>query len=489
MSLTIDVLDCRYTVPPGVAQEATERLDRAAAMHLSSALANPPEPLPGDDGALCFIERMELDTTVDVQTDAHGLGRRWADALWTAISRRIRSGEGVAIFRTRSAWIAEFILDRLGGAETAFYHEELARGGGASADQVVSALVADGDAGRDALIEIHAAGRLDALLAFLGPAQIEAIVARCLLPPSPDVFSSETIRRWAAAIRAVARSLPFAVSGRDDADTLVLYLEVLRASPSLGPDVNLARFIARLVSVANDSCGAADHGGERRRGAGDTLGGAADRVIATLNHVLTPTSAAALIGSIVPTASAEQPFATEHAGVFFLACSDIRLDLDPLLRFLVLQQCLGGENSERTLADRGVAALAGLAAPPRLEWLAEQLGRCTVPDVDAPADPWRTLASPGAPLERFPAVDRFLSPISGRLVDAFARRLGAFSESTPAYLHRTFLAGRGVVSVAAKTISVRFTVCPMRVILRMAGFGGGPLAVPWLDATLELDLD
>ena len=103
MSLAIHHLDCRYVVPRNgePEQRVRARLDHAATTEMPSALQRRVDD--GDaSGALCFIERMEIDTFIDVRANDYGLAQRWADSLWTAVVRRVRGGDGVIVFPRRA---------------------------------------------------------------------------------------------------------------------------------------------------------------------------------------------------------------------------------------------------------------------------------------------------------------------------------------------------------------------------------------------------
>jgi len=72
----------------------------------------------------------------------------------------------------------------------------------------------------------------------------------------------------------------------------------------------------------------------------------------------------------------------------------------------------------------------------------------------------------------------------------FRQRLGAFSESSNEYIHRNLVRCRGSVALSPARMSVRFLICPLRVVLRMAGFNSAPLEMPWAgNRLLEIDLD
>ncbi len=457
MSLAIHHLDCRYTVPRNgePEQRVRERLDRAATNELPNALRRSAQA--GDaDGALCFIERIEIDTILDTNANDYNLAQRWAESLWAAVARRLRNGERVIVFRRRSDYVSAFVLDLVdGAAEQVWYYRELLTAGLTAPDQAMRALTADIDAGREALIEIHRQNRLREVLRWLGESRVEAVVAACLVPSSPDFVPAGAPRRWLEAIRRQR----FVPSGHAAADTAMLYLQVLRDAPELGPDVNLGRFVAAVLALARIDGLAPllrnDVEWDCIRPRLATVAQA--RFLRTLLQTVPPADVAAVIEELKskPEQSSGRMFETEHAGVFLLASSVLDLEVAEdsdewrALLFFTLTRALGRRD------DATIAAFCGL-------------GR--------------------APDERFD--DELLAPVASRLLRHFARRLGAFDGSSAAYLYRTFLRGDGVVTLSEKRIAVRFLTCPMRVILRMAGFGSEPLPLPWAaGARLELDLD
>jgi hypothetical protein len=514
MSLAIHHLDCHYVTPRGGPSEAVvrSRLDAVATNYLAPALRDRTEPLPGEDEALYFIEHMTVDAAVDAQRDDHGLAQSWAEALWKGLSRRLCGADGVVIFRDRAEYIVQFLLDLIaGGAESVWYYRELLEPPGLPlAQRATRVLTEDADTGRDAIVHMHQRGRLQDLLNLLGEAGSHEVISRCILPLSPDVFSAASFRRWMKALREVLVMGRAAPSGRPAQDTLLLYLELLAAWPDLGPDVNLARFLSHMIALSQ-SCGRlpalsqALHQGDwqRIRPCLESAGQA--RFLASLMEAVPSREISSLIEQLQPAAigSMERSFLTDHAGIFLLAHPALEVDVNRRLAplagygadahlpiFLVALQCLGAPNVSATCADPGIAAFAGLSAPASPDLVATALSTWDLPALPSTEEEsWFTLAKPGGPLESFNQADEFLRPASRDLFESFVRRLGAFSASSPAYVYRNFLQGRGMVSISPGRVSVRFLTCPMRTVLRMAGFGNDSVAIPWANAVLELDLE
>jgi hypothetical protein len=204
------------------------------------------------------------------------------------------------------------------------------------------------------------------------------------------------------------------------------------------------------------------------------------------------------------------------------------------LLFLVGLQCLGSANALRASRDPAVALFAGLDSPPARHELNAYAGpvdsklaqifsdrfqafqaqarrnpRLLRPPPPLPAgwrDPsgWLTLASGEAPFlsptlpspgELEPAgpsnsLDAALAPLSASLLGWFAARLGAFAESSPAFLSRNFLESQAEIEVYAGRMRVRFTRCPLGLVLRMSGMNGPAGPVPWLGGRqLEFEIE
>jgi hypothetical protein len=455
VTVAIDLLDCRYAVPRGEGGGMRERFDRIAVTALPSALRNRVEPLPAGD-EICFIEHLEIDTIVGAAAGEQQVADQWAESLWLALSKRLRGGDGIVAFRGRADYVASFIIDLL-TSETRWYHADLVSS--SPSDGAMRALLDDPDAGREALTEVHRRGRLHELLQLLGEPRVEEVVRRCLAPPSPDVAPPSMLRKWSAAIRAIRAAARFAPSGREASDAVVLYFETLSSHPELGPDVNLARFIVRLLDVAAECAGNRAIAAEIARGdftAIRPLLASAEQA-RWIGSMLQATSPRELLDLVHPDPAGmtERIVHTDYAGLFLLASSvnALELELSPRELFVVALHCAGdGEAARR---DAGIAAFANLARRPETVACSDEL-----------------------------------IAIGHELLQHFATRLGAFADSSPDYLRSNFLHCRGIVSIAPARISVRFLTCPLRVVLRMAGFDAAPVPMPWNEGRmLELHLE
>jgi hypothetical protein len=459
VTVSIDLLDCRYAVPRGEGEGGVrERFDRIAATALPAALRNRVEPLPAAD-ELCFIEQLEIDTIVGPAAGEQQIAEQWAESLWVAISKRLRDHDGVVAFRGRADYLASFIIDLLAG-ETRWYHA--AQAASSPADRALQGLLDDPDAGREALAEVHHRGRLHELLLLLGEPRIEELVQRCLVPSSPDVVSPAVLRTWSAAIRSLRTAARFAPSGRNAFDAVVLYFETLAAHPRLGPDVNLARFIVRLLDAASACKRNPAIAEELERGDFASVrpllpSAEHARWIGSMLNATSPRELLSLIAVVdaQPATETERIVYTDYAGLFLLATSvnALELELAPEELFLVALQCAGDDEAARR--DAGIAAFANLTHKPH----------------------------------SFVCRDELIAAGSS-VLQHFAARLGAFADSSPAYLRKNFFHCSGMVSISAARISVRFLTCPLRVVLRMMGVDGTPVPMPWNEGrVLELHLE
>ncbi len=73
-----------------------------------------------------------------------------------------------------------------------------------------------------------------------------------------------------------------------------------------------------------------------------------------------------------------------------------------------------------------------------------------------------------------------LAEVSWTLGRWFAAGLGSLAASSPGYLARNFWQSPGYLILGSKRLQVRFTGCPLQVLLRLAGFASRSWPVPWL---------
>jgi hypothetical protein len=548
-SLQIHQFNAQYIVARSLENplDLKRRLDQVAmdlltdALEISSAIVEA-EPI-------CFIEQMTVDLTADIAVmDDRQLAAAWAKSLQQGIARTLnQGGNGVTIFKNRGEFLASFLNDLLTGqAWHCWYYQEFLEWRSLPTSQaILTILTADSDNGRDALLILTQQGQLDRLLAQLSDTEVEAITRFCLLPASPNVVLPNTIPVW---IQAVLSRLQqgFTLTGILARDVIRLYLELLHRHPELGPDVNLARFIRDLLQLRQTMMGRDDRHQLLQQLAADQWAGvlnqlergAARQLLMTLMTELSGGEVSELLQDLQTAApsSVEAVGMTSFGGIFLLLSAIVDLELhhflqhcpypEPegisktgLLLWAIVLQCLGYENAVQARSDRALTLLAGLAQPPtssQLQHYAEsltpamhatfaeqfqhhfhnqnhpaQFGFATVFSSPSPLTfDWFFLCTDPSPLLPNAEWDATLAIVSATVLRTFAARLGAFADSSPAYLCHNFLQSQATIELSSHQLIVRFITCPLQMILRMAGFDHHTWNVPWLEnrqLTLQFD--
>src|SRR5262249_29470780 len=141
-------------------------------------------------------------------------------------------------------FIASFVRDLLRNqAWEHWYYDDFAELRGLPVGQAIArALCDDGDAGRDALLEIDRAGELDLLLDAMSDAEVDRVATTCSLPAAPLGPSSFA---WIHPTGDLLKRGD--IDPRGPRGFVRLYMGILKHRPELGPDVNLAHFLRELV--------------------------------------------------------------------------------------------------------------------------------------------------------------------------------------------------------------------------------------------------
>jgi hypothetical protein len=223
-----------------------------------------------------------------------------------------------------------------------------------------------------------------------------------------------------------------------------------------------------------------------------------------------------------------QRVVTPYGGIFLLVGAIADLELDRFLQhspypepegiskmrillWAIALQCLGYENAIQAKRDRGLAVFAGLSKVPELTQLQhyvemfapaihtafiqqfqihlrEQLSRPeqfglarSLSSTSTVSLDWFCLCPDSNPLLPDAQWDAALAGVSSTVLQAFAAKLGAFSDSSPSYLCRNFLESQAAIEVSENAIVVRFLTCPLQMVLRMAGFESSTWEIPWLE--------
>jgi hypothetical protein len=442
-------------------------------------------------------------------------------------------GGNVVVFDDYAAYTARFILDLLDGAAWGrWYYEPFAGLRSLPTDAAVRQALHDaGESAGDMLLHLATAGRREAILSALRPADAARLLHALGRPANPGPATTAAIERlltlWpGAGLRAERRWL-------SDHNRLRLWLAWRAAGY---PPVAVFAAADALLAFAD---------GRRD----------------------TPTSAwhdqAASVIDPQPTSAktASSPWLrTECGGLFLFLPGLIDLGLhralgdsrDAALRYgWLVMKCLGRALRQQSRDDSVLWLTMGLDAPPddarwmagtaataaarsawgaaladALEstgWLSHHpplvervatevythdvwLTRDTLFDywLDAagtppaglpsnapPPDEFASRAKPAAALLRAlaivpdlpQAVDLALTPLAAAILRSFARRLPGFAWSSFDHLQRNFLAGESLVRFTPGLIEVQLPLSPLHSVLRLIGINGYEYAIPWLNDT------
>lgn len=535
-SIHVDRFDAVYAVPTERASDAPQmqrRLDDIAQRLLATAVSDAAGASVAEDEPIVFIEAMEFEADLDVDdADDRAVARSWAAALHREVTRRISRGDdGMIVFDSRAAFIASYVQDLLrGSGSDNWYYAELRD----EAATVAQLITSDADLGRDVLLELTRRGALDLLLVSLTDGEVERIVRFNLMTDAPRRSSSGATRAWLSAIRRTHAALKVRAATPMH-DVARIYLRLVVSMPEFGPDYRLVRFIADVVTLADRIAAAGApgkvvrallaedidavlealgiEGGPRGRG----RGGEGMDMVTLLREVLAETPASDLADVVRDlsgeTSEPSRTAMTRFAGIFLLTSTleQLRLperlaeadpDFSRLLLLAVLLQCIGAEHLGEGMRDAGVLFLAGcergdaqrsfdrycIDAPQHLIEALQSLTDNLSTNSNTP------IALGGAPGSAGafslageingpnvdPELDAALAAISAIVMQRFALRLGAFADSTPAYLRRNFIEGKGIVEIGEERAHVRVLSSPLHMVLRMAGFDRAAIRATWL---------
>lgn len=490
-----------------------------------------------NDDVICFIERMEITMVFDLsKSDDRGIAAIWRRALHEGIRRTIgQQGNNVIVFRDRSELLAGFLSDLLHGrAWEKWYYKEFEDLKLLSVGQaIVRILLADGDIGRDTLIELTQRGDLDLILNILTDADVEAVVSKCLLPPGPRVVLPNAVAAWVNAIRGLIATNKIMLISVISRDVARLYLHLLREHPELGPDVNLARFIYDLLQLRQTIVKLSNRkvflqlieSGDLVKVLSQLKQKDGQQLLSMLIREIGGTKTVALLRDLkveAPQAITSR-ISTQYGGIFLLAPAALEMGLynflqhspcpEPkgiskagLLFYIIALQCLGRKNVEQTQQDKGIALFASLSSPMTLSQISQYSETLTLEMHKAftetfqahqikvknrtgilkPSEPeniseWFSLYSEANSFLINTGWDTALSIVSSTVLMWFASKLGAFADSSPEYLCCNFLKCHAEIEISADRIAVYFLTCPLQMVLRMAGFDHTTWEVPWLE--------
>lgn len=537
MNLQINRLDCRYRISRGTESTSAvqRRLDHIAKNLLAPAWEDYMAWASNDD-VIYFIKDMEVNLFLNpIKKDDRTMATIWANALHEGILRTIsRQDSNVIIYQNRFEYLASFISDIIrGNAWEKWYYKEFEDLKPLSVGQaIVRILLADGDIGRDTLIELTRRDDLDLILNLLTDADVEAIVSKCLLPPGPRFILPDTVAAWGNAIRVLIATGNIILTPAISCDAARLYMHLLRGHPELGPDVNLARFIYDLLQLRQNILKLSDHkvflksieSGDWMEILSQLKQKDGQQLLSMLIREIGRTETAALLQELTVDTpqSISSRILTQYGGIFLLLPAILEMGLYNILQhspyqepegmsraglffYIIALQCMGRKNVAQAQKDKGIALFAGLSSPPTGAQIsqysetltpemhkafteafqARQIKDKTRPDILKPSEPkniseWFYLHSEANSFLINTEWDTALSTVSSTLLKWFASNLGAFADSSLEYLCHNFLKCHAEIEVSADRIAVYFLTCPLQMVLRLAGFDYTKWEVPWL---------
>jgi hypothetical protein len=465
--------DCQVAGTPSAALDLGARTERALAGHLAHALRG---TLAGwfdrDDESVWIIRRLDLSLMTDAGAPADVLAAAVATTVGRALSDIMRDqGDGVTVlrFRTRAAYVAQFVADiARGDAWGRWYFAPFA---GlemlAQSAAIRTALVEDPLQGLAALDSLADAD-LAAVAASLSAAE-EAIVLQQFVRltagssgAATDVFA----QAWSALSRALDAGVEHG-----------LRLFAFVRTPQRDRSASLAIAVGALVDCMVKARTALARG--------DSVG--AERA---LERFAIPASVRqALLTGLqfaddgTPEAANER-VVTRYGGLCLLMRD---LDTRPwetwtagwpgtgadaaasLLRWLVACLCGGRTRARAIFDDRGCRALFGisrrLTASELRRWLTE-VGSCRR----------RTLAAEADAAPSRAGWSRLAGAIAAGAMRDFAQRLPGFADSAPEYLWQNFLDFKAACERNDMSTIVYCGRPPLHVVLSLTGMTRGMMA-------------
>jgi hypothetical protein len=485
-------LAARYVVARGHPDPAAlaARLD-AAAHRLPGHIAAAAAPHASETAdAVWLLRRLEVDVALDAAADPDALAAAWGRAIAGATWRRLDAGaDGVVMFPDRAAYLASFLRDVAGGDASSLWYYGAFDGLRALpiAATLRTALLADADQGRRALLLLtpwEAAGVLAALGANEARRVLDGL-AGAGQDSLPDPL----------AILAAWQEAPgFGVC--PDRLALACWLAILRHAGDSGVgSAGLSRALAELwLTLLRGAAGVAASlcSGDLPALCRAVGPAGAERLapLLQLSEAFRHRLASAPDSADANSASAARD--TPFGGLFLLlphlaeppldALDRLEAPAPSLLRFLVLASCAGEEAAMAVFLDQVWRDLFAVPGGFLLRDLAAW--SATLPD-DALGPP-----GAGSPSDAPHPVSRLAVPLAAAadaVLSRFARRLPGFSQSSPDYLRRNFLACRARVTFAPDVITAELGRPPLDLVLGMTGMARARLDLPWLDARpLEL---
>ena len=467
--LTIGRMNTTYVVPRGhPAPEALQRRgDEALGGPLVRALVARLQRLAVEgDGSVWIIRELSVDFPFAAETtDAGILAAAWGREIVESLTRTIRTGDGVTRFPNRAAFLAQYAFDVASGRDSGcWYYEQFdslsALPAGA---KIREALVREPAHGAEALVELARNQRLELVLRALSDRSTQAIYD-CLFGHDPvSDFEPRVVERLLSFADALAeRSAGGSVATPKNAIRLAtsMLLNGLakdEVCSHVGGVLTLAAWLASAAEPWRIAEALIDGDARAAVAAARTSDLTTIEMflrLAASRPDLVTCAAGTLMPSSAPAAKSDASLASEYAGLALL--------LEPLAD----TQLFCSESPEDAAVRRAVAMFCA----------GEEIVRDPILDLYG---------------EEAPPPEESIEDFAQMVLRNFAARLFGFASSSVAYLRSNFLAGRGAIHLddAGRAITVDLPPVPLEVVLRLAGFHGKQIAVPWLpDRTITFRL-
>jgi hypothetical protein len=543
--LSVSRHEALYLVPREHPDPAAvrRRLDALVDRRLPGALAGRFGDGVDRDPTVWLVRRLEVDLAVDLgAVDDGRLSSAWAGEVARALGRSLAQGEradGVVRFADPGAYLARFAADLARGqAAGCWYYRPLSGLSALPPSASLREAILGRGWGREVLARLVASGDLEAVLAMLGERGARAVVDG--LFPTGESAAAAPDRELLPGLLGAWESGPRPGSG---AAVAVLRLSAHALARDVGADgarlrataeglVELRSLLAAAASpaVLLAALGRRDFAAARAEIPGAAAAGIELTRLASLAAGLDGAMARRLAAS--PASAAETrpapglALVSDYAGVFLLLPALVEGGLGAALaevggegtaaglRREVLARAFGADRRREAAADPAVGLAAtgepaagggvtGAGADERAA-LAERLLALLPPQPTGEAPGARTAerdlaflegegppATPGSgipPLADDP-LERALTLAALSLSRRFAARLPGFAGSGCRHLVENFLSGGGEVRVGAREIEVRLAPRPLALVLRLSGWEGRTLTVPWWEgrtATVRL---
>jgi hypothetical protein len=438
--LTADIVLPRNHPRP---HELRDRIDTVLHYRLEPALkqALDSAEFSGRDGVL-LIRKLELDLEWNSTLDAADLARSWARVIACGLLEQLHQpASGTLRFETPAALLAQYLRDRARNAvDNRWYYrafEGLAMLDAAAA--IRSSILDHIETGLAALLLLAPYELLEVLTALADADLTRMVAAFATGSAAREEAAAAVLAAWQSNPQRPARHTLF---------TAQLFIEAVRHQPGVRSRElgTLCRAAGRYFTAASDIRDAVNRA---------DLPALYELAGADLSHALHPIAElpSEIRGQFAQAAASHATRSTAFGGVFLLLpiLDEIFADEDfdritaIHMRYIALMNCYGPERAAEFMADPLLADFFEVDSLANLDELA--------------ADE--------------------LAPV---LLQAFARRLPGFSQSSPAHLAANFLEFNATVDTLASSdlILVRASYPPLGVILSLNGMLRQSYSLRWM---------